>query len=282
MKSPVTRAALWSLPVLALLLGWAWTNPQGNFWGTVEPPKAQGEAFDATKLATVQRPTVDLYAAEKLNRLIREPQNTVSNLAYATVGLALCLAGRRRETYSLGAASAFLAVGSGLYHASLVPEWRLIDILGVYAVLYCLVVMAAKANWPRLAAGALGWALDVGAWVLAVTTGIFRNDVRIAGFKVFDSTYVVVAAVALSWLLVLGVARRQASPKKYRRAVVGAAFFSAGSFAGGLGDRFGGFWLAPDAFVQGHAVWHVLGAFAVLAVYEALAGSGLYRSTCEH
>lgn len=281
MNTPLFRAVWWSLPALVLLIGLAAWNPRNDFWGLVEEPKAQCEAYDAAKLASLVKPTREVYSCEKLTRLIREPQDTVSNLAYATVGLALCLAGRRREAFSLGVACLFLGVGSGLYHASLAAEWRLIDILGVYTALYGLIVLGLKANWPVLLSGSCGWLLDFAAWVLAIITGIYRNDARIAGIKLFDSTYVVVAAVALGCLLVFGAARRITNTSQYRRAVLLLALSVPVAFVGGQGDRFGGLFAAPDAWVQGHAVWHVLGAVAILSVYEAFAATGTYRSTLE-
>jgi hypothetical protein len=54
------------------------------------------------------------------------------------------------------------------------------------------------------------------------------------------------------------------------------------AFAGGQGDRFGGFLANPDGFLQGHAVWHTLGAVAILAAYEVFATTGFDRSTLRH
>jgi len=136
MGRPLRVAVLCSLPLLAVLFGAAIFNPRGDYWKSVEPPKAQCEAYDSAQLHIQKVLTSAIYDQRKLDRLIREPQNTVSNLAYMTAGLAILLAGRRSASISLGLAGLFLGIGSGVYHASLLPEWRMLDILGVYAVLY--------------------------------------------------------------------------------------------------------------------------------------------------
>ena len=208
--------------------------------------------------------------------MIREPQNTIYNLAYATAGLAILLAGRRPVSRSLGLAAIFLGFGSGVYHASLLPEWRLIDILGVYAVLYCLMLVGVCANWPALNRRAGG--LIPLVWAAAIYTGIYRNDVHWLGFKVFDSTYVFVSGATLGGGLALFALRRASNRPAYFIALSLLVVAATVSFSGGIGDRFGGYWADPDFIVQGHAVWHTFGAVALLAAYEVFATTGFDRS----
>ncbi|HWA27006.1 MAG TPA: ceramidase domain-containing protein [Lacunisphaera sp.] len=279
MKTPLGLACLLSLPI-AVLLGVlvAW-NPPGNHWKTVEPPKAQVEAYDVQRLRTQATLTAEIYDHRKLSRLIREPQNTVSNLPYATAGLAILLAARRPAAINLGLAGIFLGFGSGMYHASLLPEWRMIDILGVYAVLYFLILIGAMAPAPRAGKGTHEWAASLIVWTAAIYTGIHRNDIRWFGLKLFDSTYVFVAAVAVGWALAFLAFRRATNRRACFRALATFALAGTISFAGGLGDRFGGFWADPEFLVQGHAVWHTCGAIALLAIYELFAAAGGDPST---
>lgn len=278
-NTPLRLAGWIALPSLALLIALAIWNPSGNYWGAPEFPKAQCEAYAPERLRVEMRLSEAVYDPLKLTRLFREPQNTVSNLAYAAVGLAILLAARQPASRGLGWAAVFLGLGSGIYHASLLPEWRMIDILGVYSVLYGLLLVGATTLWPSWRRP--GWAgLGVLAtWSAAFYTGIHRNEIRVAGVKLFDSTYVMIVAVAAGCLLALLVRRHAPSSRAYWRAVLGLAVTAPIAFIGGQGDRFGAFWANPDAIVQGHAVWHTLGAAAILAAYEIFAATGFDRST---
>jgi hypothetical protein len=279
MRTSLGRAALYSLPVFVGLIGVLLWNPGENYWNTVEPPKAQCEESKRDRVRMPAVLSMEVYDPVKLNRLIREPQNTISNLPYAFAGLAILLAGRKAISSGLGLAAVFLGFGSGMYHASLLPEWRMIDILGVYAVLYLLLLMGAATITNRLAnRGAAAWTLTIGAWLAAIYTGINRNDIRLYGLKLFDSTYVFVAAVALGCLFAVLAYKRADNRLLYLRAM-GIFVLSTGiSFAGGIGDRFGGFWANPEFIIQGHAAWHALGAVSLLALYEAFSAAGFDRS----
>ncbi len=266
-------------PVLVLLVAIAIWNSHGDYWGTVEFPKAQCEAYDTHAMRSADRLSEAVYAPAKLARLFREPQNTVSNLAYAIAGLAILLAATQPASRALGFAGVFLGFGSGIYHASLLPEWRMIDILGVYAVLYCLLFVGLSALWPRLRGGTLAWLRVLGVWTVAIYTGVHRNDVRFAGVKLFDSTYVMIASVALGSAMAVVAFLAAKNMHAYWRAVMTLAIAAPLAFVGGQGDRFGGFLANPDGFIQGHAVWHTLGAVAILASYEVFAATGFDRST---
>jgi len=264
---------------LVLLIAVAVWNPRGEFWGAPEFPKAQCEAYAPEQLHVATRLSEAVYAPAKLSRLFREPQNTVSNLAYAVIGLAIILAARQPASRSLGWAAVFLGFGSGIYHASILPEWRMIDILGVYAVLYCLLLVGVAALWPSWRRARVAWTSVLATWGAALYTGVHRNDIRVHGVKLFDSTYVMVAAIAAGGLMALLARRRAASSRTYSRAVIGLAVTAPIAFIGGQGDRFGAFLADPQALVQGHALWHVFGAAAILAAYEVFAASGYDRST---
>ena len=279
MRTPLGQAILWCLPVLLALIGLTLWNPAGNFWKSVEPPKAQCEAYDPERLLADQRLTSAIYDQGKLDRMIREPQNTVSNLAYTIAGLAIMLAGRKPASINLGLAGIFLGFGSGMYHASLLPEWRMVDILGVYAVLYLLLLVGCARGFSRIEQGLPAWLAALAVWFAAIYTGVHRNDVRWLGLKVFDSTYVFVVAVAVGSLLAVLAYRRAANRRRCGWALASLAAAAAISFTGGIGDRFHGFWAAPNAFIQGHAVWHTFGAVALVAAYEAYAAAGFDRST---
>jgi hypothetical protein len=278
MKHPFVQSLLICLPIFGLLLALVRWNPHGDFWKTVESPKAQCEAYDPIRTRTLTSLSDRIYDQVKLDRLVREPQNTVSNLPYATVGLAILIAGHRRITKGLGLGCIFLAVGSGIYHASLLPEWRLVDILGVYVALFSLLAFGAATVIRAQQRDSSELFVVSCIWITGFESGIHRNDVRIAGFKVFDSTYVVVAAIAAGSALALFAFTRTANRRRYFIAAASLAVFAPLAFAGGLGDRYGGFLASPDALIQGHSIWHACGAAALLAAYEIFASTGFERS----
>jgi hypothetical protein len=278
MHSSAAKALVICLPVFILLLGVAAWNPKENFWGGVEPPKAQCEAYDTTAVKTSARLSPAIYSPVKINRLLREPQNTLSNLPYAVVGLAVFLAGRRRLSQAFGISCVFLSIGSGLYHASLLPEWRLVDILGVYVALFVLVAIGVDALSGKTRNEGRELICGSVVWLAAFATGIHRNDIRFFGVKLFDSTYVVVIAVTLASLLALFTYLKTKDYRRYYLALASLAIAAPIAIAGGLGDRFGGFLASPDALIQGHSVWHSFGALGLLAAYEIFASTGYDRS----
>ncbi len=286
MKTPAIKALGFMLPMLVIAVAVAIWNPRGDVWGTVEPPKAQCEAYDAERLSRATVVSSELYDQRKLDRLFREPQNTVSNLGYVYVGLAVWFAARRRLARSFGVACIFLGIGSGLYHASLLPEWRLWDILGVYAALFglCGIGVSQLLRWRGTRYDSIA-ALMI--WFGAFVAGIFRNDVRIAGFKPLDSATVVVACVTVGSVcaVLCGLVgwrdksgRGAMDRRRYARAMTVLAVGAPVAFVGGAADRFGGFLAAPEAWVQGHALWHLFGAVALLAAYEVFSAAGFDSS----
>ncbi len=257
-------------------------NPAGDFWKSAEIPKAQLEACDPRKLVSWAAPTTALYREEALHRLVREPQNTISNLAYFFTGFAVLLAAATVPGRALGLAGIFLALGSGLYHCSLLPEWRLIDILGVYVVLGTLLVLGLGGIVRGWSSGWRAWAWPAAAWVAAAWMGIHRNDYRWGWFKPFDSTVVVAAGMAGGFVLVALAWRKIAVQDRRRAAALSAGMTGCFVVAilGGQGDRAGGFWANPNGLIQGHAVWHVAGAAALLLAYEIFALADVEWSTC--
>ena len=152
----------------------------------------------------------------------------------------------------------------------------MIDILGVYAALFCLVALGIgsvfrASKWERLT--------TVLAWLAAVYCGIHRNDYRVGGFKLLDSTYVVVGCVTAGCLCAFWVLC-YCQNKRRCFGFAGLLAISAPlAFYGGVADRFGGSLANPNALIQGHTLWHFFGAVALFAAYEVFATAGYDRST---
>ncbi|MDP3073551.1 MAG: ceramidase domain-containing protein [Opitutaceae bacterium] len=246
-------------------------------WGAPESPKAQCEALDATTLPPAVKNTfMRAYQARTAAAIVREPQNTWSNLAFVFVGALVAAHDRRVFARLLGAALIALGLASGLYHASLVMVWRTADVATMAWVsfaLCCVGYTAARPNReenPRrdLIVGLVGAAL-------AMTAAVFRNDVRVAGVKPFDTTYMTIAGISgVLLLVVLGLVRAaRAQPGRplpiIRLTLLGAIV--AGAVFCQLNDRLGRCLCAPESPVQAHAVWHGLMAAAIALAYDTFA-----------
>lgn len=273
---------------LAALLG---TFATGRFtWGPAEIPKAQCEALDpATLTPPLKAALVVTYQARIAGAIVREPQNTWSNLAFVLVGALIWTGDRRFFSRLLAAALVALGLASGLYHASLLPAWRTVDVATMCWVSFALCCVGFEAarggKIDHTAPSTTTIWFGVAGSLAAIATAIFRNDVRIAGIKPFDSTYTTVAGVAGVFLLAaVGLLRatraRPASSYHLGRIVTLAALIGVAAFLQ-INDRPGKLCCAPDAALQAHAVWHVLMAAASLLGYDlfrVLSGRGsLFR-----
>jgi len=260
---------------LAALLG---TFAIGRFtWGPAEIPKAQCEALDPASLTPpLKAALVVTYQARIAGDIVREPQNTWSNLAFVLVGALIWTGDRCFFSRLLAAALVALGIASGLYHASLLPSWRTIDVATMGWVSFALCCVGFEAarggkihNTPPSTAAI--WFGVVGS-MTAIAVAIFRNDVRIAGTKPFDSTYTTVAGVAGVFLLAaVGLVRaaraRPASSYHLSRIATLAALVGIAAFFQ-INDRPGKLCCAPGAALQAHAIWHVLMAAASLLGYD--------------
>ncbi len=112
----------------------------------------------------------------------------------------------------------------------------------------------------------------------AVAAGIYRNNVRLGGFKLLDSKYVVVASVTVVCLCAVFCFRHVSSRRGYFLWIAGLAVAAPVAFFGGLADRYGGMLADPEALIQGHSVWHSSGALALLCAYQIYATAGFDRS----
>lgn len=243
---------------------WAWIF-SGQQWETPEPPRVQGEALELIGEGVAR------HRPEALALTVREFQNTWSSLSYVLIGVAMALRATSFAGRLVGLALVGLGWGCGIYHASIMPAWRLFDIIGMYWVVYALIVYGAVGLLRR--SPLCGWAgnlLGLSVGIAAIATAVHRNDWRPLGVKIFDSTYVAVWGFFLVGLLVV-IAVWQAKPAIRGKAIV----WGIGSLLGigmaatcQLGDRVGSFLFAPQAFIQAHAVWHLLTAVAVGMAYE--------------
>jgi hypothetical protein len=222
------------------------------------------------------------YAERILQRAVfRTPANTWSNLAYVLVGfyaIALAWRDRRlggeeravaylRSTPSLGflfgVACCYLGLASGLYHASLTRLAQQLDVASMYAPLLAslaLFVGRAVLNW-RKRRGAPGFDVAPVLVLLVVAACwllfIFKWSMSA---KLVLQTLIGLHAVAGLVEISLG---RGAMPARWLGFSIVALLVAVVCRELDVARKFS----RPDAWLQGHACWHVLTAVSLACVY---------------
>jgi hypothetical protein len=185
---------------------------------------------------------------------IAEPANAWSSFGFVIV--ALLLAGsaargdertvglKRAEAWLLAASLMIVGFGSAFYHASLTWAGQVIDVTGMYFVATFVLLHRLAPRWKAspAAASLLFVAINALLMVAQVTTPILRR---------FVFALLVISAIAVEW-------REATAGRKW---LVRAALAMSLGFVTWAFDRWRIVCL-PDTQIQGHAIWHVLGAVA--------------------
>lgn len=192
----------------------------------------------------------------QLCSVVVEPANTWSNLAYVFAGLALLWLGARQSDRTLrifGAAEIVVGISSLVYHMSFSGILQVLDFFGMYVFTNLLLGL----NLVR--SGALSrrrfWPVYAGS-VLALTT--LTVALRFTPFPIQGIVFVLILGIVATEV------RQRTAPPAGRRwffaslaTLTVAAGFSAADVTGVFCDP-------ENHFVQGHAIWHVLGAISLV------------------
>jgi hypothetical protein len=261
----MVRAFLITVVVtLALAGALAFVGEPGR-WPAPETPPQQGEAVDAASPAS--QPA---HSPAALARLIREPQNTWSNLAFALGGAWLVSAAASRLARLTGVALIGVGIGSFLYHASVARELRHLDV----AAMYWVFLMATALCLQAIVAGSRD-ALHRGAWAILVVTLLLAiaftagRNIVVAGMKPFSLKFATAAAAAIIILSMARVAWRRETLGGALQLLVIVTLFGLAAACQTM-DRPGGRFFRPGAIVQAHAAWHVLAAVTFVAAARFL------------
>lgn len=220
-------------------------------------------------------PNVD-WCEEELCAWVTNPADTWSNLAYVAVGLWMWRETRRRagsggsDLFLFAPAAIAVGVFSGIYHASYTYFFQFFDFVGMF--LFCFTPISENAL-------RLGWirperklAFFLGGVVLfsALVPMLFETGWPIQ---------VLVALLIAGTLGQEAVLRRRAREASlaidYMPLVTGLALLAAaGAFSLADVTRT---WCDPRSWLQGHAIWHVLSAAALVGFYRFYAGLGAAR-----
>ena len=195
----------------------------------------------------------------RVGTTVLQPSNSFSSFGFVFAGFLMILLARSRDWVSafpplaasiLGVAAIITGVGSVLLHATLTLWGQFFDVLGMYLVSGFFLV-AALAKWRGIAdrRAMVYYALLCGVLVAILYA---LPDVRRWLFAV-----ILLAAIILELIF--------ARP---RRPQVRTGYYIAGLVANivaftiwNLDQR--GPLCSPDSLMQGHAVWHLLGAVAM-------------------
>ena len=197
--------------------------------------------------------------------LLAEPVSAVSSLAFVVAGVVILALGRRQPGgasagdggVSLGLYAALVAgigAGSAIQHGP-DPAWS--DVAHDLPLLATLLLVAADAVAALTGRRCAWW------WWTAPTLALL--PVVVLAPRAGDAAQAAVAAVAVALTLVRG--RR---PEHRRRVGWSVGLLAVGATVGTLG-RAGGPLCVPDSLWQGHAVWHVLAAAALVVLAPVLA-----------
>lgn len=189
---------------------------------------------------------------------VRQPINAWSSLAFVPVGLwAAFGAGRGSGGYgpahrtAWGVGLVLVGLGSAFYHASLTYLGQFFDVLGMHIVALAMLGFAVE-RWRRT------WL--VGTWRVAAPALLATSALLwwLPATRRWLFAALLVVALGVEAL----VARRDRSSTGWLMA--GTAGFAV-AFAVWVADH-EGVWCSPSSPLQGHAVWHVLGAASAVAL----------------
>lgn len=214
-----------------------------------------------------------------IQSIFRTRANAWSNLAFVLVGFYALLAGIRdfrgnrnaaspALTLLFGAACCILGIGSGIFHASLTRWGQQLDVASMYPPLLALMAMLARRNLVAALRLAQRSADHLTAFLIAI---VLTATVLLYVYKWSMSVTVVLT------VHVLGVTALCSIDRVFWRPAAALPWFLA-AFAALLAGVFcrqmdvAGRFSGPDAWYQGHAIWHVFCALALALAWRYVRG----------
>lgn len=214
------------------------------------------------------------------NMLIIQPSNTWSNFGFLVVGLILISIGikdhyyRKRDqvnnliakhpafTLMLGASLIYLFIGSFFYHASMTLAFQKLDITGIYAVVIAMFAYNAFKAVPMVKIGSRIRSTHK----LLIAVGIALNVVFFVEIWKWNINIVFPILIGLLFVLNFINMRRKTIAKMYRKYLLSSAITMGAAATIWILDRSDALCM-PTSIFQGHALWHLLCALAVLFMY---------------
>lgn len=203
----------------------------------------------------------DCFCEAVRDSLVRQPANTWSSLAFVVaalwVGLRLRSPGRARaalpkaEAGLLIAALAVVGLGSAFYHATLTFAGQVVDVAGMYLVATFILLHRLG---PRFRLPPIG----------TVLVFVAANAALMAGQVTTPS----MRRIAFGVLLVVALATEWRMSRRGRDWLARGALLMIFAFIVWALDR-ERLVCDPEGVLQGHALWHVLGAVAATCLFRS-------------
>ena len=208
-------------------------------------------------LKAIRLPNVK-WCEQQLCGWIEEPANAWSNLAYILLGMLMVRLSRGLRSKALrfyGPASMIVGLSSGIYHASNNFILQVFDFFGMYVFCYLLILI----NFQRLGkevikkSFALYWTLVLGTTALTVAADF-------ANIPIQGLVLVLIVVILATEFRVKATTKR---PYKMRNFFISAALMLIAATFSFLDHK--RIMCDPnDHIIQGHALWHVGSALALL------------------
>ncbi|MGE4609617.1 MAG: ceramidase domain-containing protein [Myxococcota bacterium] len=216
-------------------------------------------------------PNID-WCEQELCAWVTNPANTWSNLAYFAFAIAMASITRRlgiQELRLFAPASFLVGAFSLVYHASYTFLFQFFDFVGMFA--FCFVPITLNAiRLEQISGERQVWFYSVGVVAMSalVPLGYF------AGFPIQALVLVLIIAIIGQEV---AVHRRGGTSPDYRWYRVALALISAAAVFSAL-DVSRTFCDPNNHWIQGHAIWHVLSAAALFALFQFYRGVFCERS----
>jgi len=200
----------------------------------------------------------------RIGTLVVQPANSWSSYGYVLIGFLMILvaSGRRGAsampplaTRTLGLTAIIVGVGSALMHATLTLWGQFVDVVGMYLVGSFLLVRAL-ARWRRIPDGR-AIVLYVALCTALVAVLVILPEVRRWLFAVL-----LILAIVVEWVFA-----RPLRPGARFGYYIGGLLATAVAFAIWILDQ-QGLVCAPHSLLQGHALWHALGAVSLWLTFS--------------
>jgi hypothetical protein len=220
--------------------------------------------WDAMQPSTCLATGICFCENVRTGEAVRQPSNTLSSFGFVFVGMVIAAASpalaRRSSRFSalyaivFGINAVIVGIGSAYYHASLTFVGQFFDILGMFLSAVFVLVYALQ----RLR----GWS-DKQSIAVYVVLNLVLTVIQIVIPDLRRYTFAIVLAIGL---VVEFVYYRQRKP------TINLAWLQRGLVLFMLAY---GIWFidnarlicASESLLQGHALWHLLGAVAVLCLF---------------
>ncbi|MEX0811285.1 MAG: ceramidase domain-containing protein [Chitinophagales bacterium] len=206
----------------------------------------------------------------RMDRLIREPSNTFSNLAYVWLGfqvLAFAIWDFRQKInknrlqqwplLSVVFALSLILLGGGsfFYHASLSAIAQRWDMTGVYSIMAFLLAYPVFHFFPNRK-----------NFLLGIVTTLLLADLLLYIYKWSLNGLVVLPAFILIVVLFIVLDQVLRKPQRNMKWIFSALFFLTAAFVLWYLDR-ENILCNPDSLFQGHALWHCLTGWSSFSIY---------------